>query len=227
MVVLLSIEGNIGSGKSTIVTYLQQRCKDSKIIFLQEPVNEWESIKDENDESILSLFYKNNKQYAFSFQMMAYISRLKAIKDAIDSNPDSIIITERSLYTDKHVFAKMLHDVGDMNKIDYTIYNKWFNAFVDNIPHNGIIYMKTDPLKCRMRIVNRNREGEQIDISYLHMCHEYHEQWINSTSVPVTVLDGNMDINLEHIDTFMKRIEDTITSYTRDYGQASQQHASY
>ena len=88
-------------------------------------------------------------------------------------------------------------------------------------------WFSPDPLKCRMRIVNRNREGEQIDISYLHMCHEYHEQWIKSTSVPVTVLDGNMDINLEHIDTFMKRIEDTITSYTRHYGEASQQHASY
>ena len=33
-----------------------------------------------------------------------------------------IIITERSLYTDKHVFAKMLHDQGKIEDVCYQIY---------------------------------------------------------------------------------------------------------
>ena len=49
---------------------------------------------------------KIQKNNAFPFQMMAYISRLSLLKNAIRENPDSIIICERCLQTDKYVFAK-------------------------------------------------------------------------------------------------------------------------
>ena len=41
------------------------------------------------------------------------------MKNAIDVNPDAFIITERSLYTDKEVFAKMLYDDKKIEDINY------------------------------------------------------------------------------------------------------------
>jgi len=108
---IISIEGNIGSGKSTLLKYLSQCCEgDKEFVFLQEPVDAWDTIKDEQGVTMLAKFYQDQPRYAFSFQMMAYISRLALLKKTCDENPNAIIVTERSLYTDKHVFAKMLYD---------------------------------------------------------------------------------------------------------------------
>ena len=80
---IYSIEGNIGSGKSTIIKILKEHFKSNdNIIFLLEPVDEWNTICD-NDKTILEKYYENKKQYAFSFQMMAYISRLSQLKEAL------------------------------------------------------------------------------------------------------------------------------------------------
>ena len=99
---LITIQGNIGSGKSTIVRELKKKYGDNKdICFIQEPVDIWNTIRDENDKPILTLYYENQKEYAFSFQMMAYISRLKILKEAVDKGY-KYIVSERSLDTDKY-----------------------------------------------------------------------------------------------------------------------------
>ena len=110
MPLIVSIEGNIGSGKTTLMEYLKTHFKSKSIVFLKEPVDEWETIKDHEGTTMLQKFYADQEKYSFSFQMMAYISRLSLLKDTIENNPDAIIITERSLMTDRHVFAKMLYD---------------------------------------------------------------------------------------------------------------------
>ena len=108
MAYIISIEGNIGSGKSTFLSYLRNNCS-SNIIFVKEPIDYWEQIKDrETNETMLQKFYKDQKLYSFSFQMMAFISRFSILRETIKQNPSAIIITERCLYTDKYVFAKML-----------------------------------------------------------------------------------------------------------------------
>ena len=45
---------------------------------------------------------------------------------AIKANPNSIFITERSLLTDKYVFAKMLFDQHKIEDVNYQIYLKMF-----------------------------------------------------------------------------------------------------
>ena len=76
---IFTIEGNIGSGKSTLVKKLKNtfhNIENIKIIFLDEPVSVWENIKDKDGKNIIEKYYENQKKYAFSFQMMAYISRI-------------------------------------------------------------------------------------------------------------------------------------------------------
>ena len=93
---IVSIEGNIGSGKSTLLDNLRHYYKDNvRVIFLKEPVDEWEKIKDTNGHTMLQKFYENQEKYSFSFQMMAYISRLKILRDTIKNinpNDKTIII---------------------------------------------------------------------------------------------------------------------------------------
>ena len=87
-ITIVSIEGNIGSGKSTVINTLKEYYKSSyknnnKVYFLEEPVSEWVEIKDSDGKNIIEKFYENQEHYSFSFQMMAYISRLAMLKRAI------------------------------------------------------------------------------------------------------------------------------------------------
>ena len=191
---ILSIDGNIGSGKSTLYNKLQTYYKDRKdICFVPEPVDDWKDIVDNKGTPILTNLYQDTKKYAFRFQMMAYISRLNLLRKAIKQNY-KIIITERCVQTDRHVFAKMLYDDGNIEHDEYQIYNKWFYEFLDEINIAGIIYVKANPEICDQRVKIRAREGETIPLEYLQKCHKYHEEWLCHEKKKM-VIDANVDIN--------------------------------
>lgn len=239
---IISIEGNIGSGKSTLLSNLKKYYNyEDTVIFLKEPVDEWSKIKDEDGVTMLEKFYSNQTKYAFSFQMMAYISRLKLLKDTVDEiknkhssfikkninnnsveEPDEklklskyFIITERSLYTDKMVFAQMLYDSSKIEHINFQIYLNWFNTFAEEYPVHKIIYVKTDPEICYQRVGTRNREGEDnIPLEYLKSCHKYHENMLDTSSSNCLcknqiILNGNHNIyiNQEILDKWIDSIQ--------------------
>jgi deoxyguanosine kinase len=196
MVHIFSIEGNIGSGKSTLVRVLSEKLRyiaQTHVIYVQEPVSEWDNIKDRNGKTILENFYADQPKYAFSFQMMAYISRLSLLKRVIKENPNAILITERSVFTDREVFAKMLYDEGKIEEVNYQIYLKWFDEFIEDIPITGLIYINTTPEKSKERVDIRGRLGENIPLEYLKQCHNYHTKWIGDFKKPVYLFDGNID----------------------------------
>jgi len=228
---IVSIEGNIGSGKSTLLNNLKEYYsqKEYNIIFLKEPVDEWEKIKDENGTTMLQKFYENQEKYSFSFQMMAYISRLKILRDTVEevkkeSYKKFIIITERSLYTDKLVFAKMLHDSGKIEFINYQIYLNWFDTFSNDFPIDKVIYVKTDPEICHSRIMKRSRTGENnIPLDYLETCSKYHNNMLdqnleNCVSVSSKlILNGNVDIFVDdyQLDSWIKQINKFILDFVK------------
>jgi len=212
---IISIDGNIGSGKSTLMERLRKHfSNNTNIVFLKEPVDEWETITDENDITVLEKFYENPSKYGFSFQIMAYISRLDVMRKAIKQNPNAIFISERSLFTDKFVFAKMLFDSGNIELINYKIYLKWFDTFADDFPVSKIIYVNTEPEICHNRIVKRSRTGESnIPLDYLQNCHKYHNNMIDINSIDCIckdqlILNGNIDIyeNKEQLELWIEQI---------------------
>jgi len=219
---IISVEGNIGSGKSTLLRYLKANLTEIngyKIIYLQEPVNSWNEITDLDGKTIIEKFYADQKKYSFSFQMMAYITRLTQLKNVIKTAPNnSIIITERCLYTDRNIFAKMLYDSKIMDHIEYTIYMKWFDEFIDYTKLTGLIYIETTPEVCVERVEKRARSGEElIPLSYLTSCHNYHTNWIIHDNVLDTlVLDGNKE-SITHNDTITKYISNIIPTYKDVY----------
>jgi deoxyadenosine/deoxycytidine kinase len=216
---IITIEGNIGSGKSTLLEHLKKKYNSTDIIFLREPVDEWENIKDENGTTILQKFYADQKAYSFSFQMMAYISRLVLLKEAVEKNPNAIIITERSLVTDKMIFAKMLYDSGHIQHIEYQIYSKWFECFANDYPINKVVYVNSSPEICFSRIHERSRLGESvIPLTYLTRCDNYHKNMIASFSEneKINVLELNGDTNIKikenehYLSEWLKKIHDFI-----------------
>ena len=208
--IIVSIEGNIGSGKTTLLSNLHNAFPDKNILFVKEPVNVWEEIKDSQGKTMLEKFYADQQKYAFSFQIMAFISRISLLKQSIRENPGSVIITERSLHTDKMVFAQMLFDSGLIEDVNYQIYLKWFDEFSRECPLNRVIYVKTDPNICIQRIAKRSRAGESvIPIDYLRECHAYHEKMMEALSaIPQLILDGNVDIyeNGDELQSWIQQI---------------------
>ena len=217
---IISIEGNIGSGKSTLLANLREHFKDNvDIVFLKEPVDEWAKIKDKNGTTILEKFYADQEKYSFPFQMMAYVSRIKELRNTVkeqkkNSSKPFVIITERSLYTDKMVFAKMLYDTSKIEDVNYQIYLNWFDTFSDEFPVHKVVYVKTTPEKCHKRIVKRSREGEDnIPLSYLKSCSFYHDNMLDknlTTCVCETqlILNGNVNIyeNTKQLDMWIEEI---------------------
>lgn len=208
---IISLEGNIGSGKSTFYNYIKEhygKPGGKQVHFVEEPVSDWQNIKD-NDGNLIEHFYKCPKKYSFCFQMTAYISRLAKLRNVLQAaKEDDIIITERCVFSDYNVFAKMLHSTGQINDIEFQCYTKWFDEFLKDIPRILFVYIKTDFVNCHSRVMSRSREGEEsISKEYLEMCEKYHNDWLNEEENKIT-LNGNLDTSsfAEHLDILKQTV---------------------
>jgi deoxycitidine kinase/deoxyguanosine kinase len=199
--IIVSLEGNIGAGKSTLLENLQSRYANNKnVLFLKEPVDLWANIKDLSGETMLSKFYKDPSKYSFAFQIMAYTTRLHLLRQLIKENPDCrIIICERSLDADKHIFAKMLYDDGKMEDVMYQVYEAYFSEYEGDYHLDAVIYVDASADTCFKRIGIRSRDGESsIPLAYLHQCRNYHEEWLknnNNLNIPVLNIQTDEDAN--------------------------------
>jgi thymidine kinase len=215
--IFISFDGNIGSGKSTKVSDIERYYKEigrTDTLFIQEPVDEWNSVVDENGVTILSNYYKDQKKFAFRLQMLAYISRLSLLRKAAKMGY-KYIITERCVGTDRNVFSKMLYDKGDIEHDEYTIYKKWYDEFISDVPIGAIVYIKASPEICFERVNIRAREGENIPLEYLKECDKYHDEWIHSETISKLIINADIDLNknpeeklgiLQKIDDFIRSL---------------------
>ena len=205
--IIISIDGNIGSGKSTFLNLLKEKYND-KFYFAKEPVDQWLNIKGEN---LLEKFYHDKDRWSYTFQNYAYITRINELLNGIKSNK-SIIITERSINTDKNVFARMLTEDKFMSEFEYSLYNTWFNHF--NVKIDGQIYVRTELDNCVQRIQQRNRQGEStIDKEYLESLEKKHEDWLMNRN-DILILDGNQNFKSEKFiqDVYLKLFDEYVSN---------------
>lgn len=207
---IISVEGNIGAGKTTILDKMQKENINQTIVFIREPVDLWEEVKDSENVTILSKFYENPDKYSFQFQIMAFTTRLRLLKQTIAENPQAkLFICERSLEADKEIFATMLYEDNHMDEISYNIYKQCFHdALEDKYKLSGIIYLNTNPVTSFERIVKRNREGESnITMTYLEKCHRAHEVWFSRFNKPILQINSDYTIGkLFDISNFLQKI---------------------
>jgi len=191
------IEGNIGSGKSTILNILESK---SKYEVIPEPVHLWTSIKDDKEINLLQHFYSNMDRYSYMFQTMVFKTRLEALDKP---QLKDIRFSERSILTDRYVFGKMCMEDNKMNSIESSCYKYWFEWLSTkfNSKPSGIIYVKCSPEKCYERIKKRNRNEESdIPLDYLNKLNKYHDDWLlNWTETPTLIIDNDKDEDYENI----------------------------
>lgn len=214
--IIISLDGNIGAGKSTLLAEIRNKLQDVHIV--DEPVGQWTALKNAEGKSLLELFYEDKKRWSYTFQNCAILTRLKNIQDAVEKldatmNTPQVIITERSVMTDKYVFAEMLRDAGDIDPLEWDLYDSWFNIFGKKHPVKAIIYVSTSSSTSKERIQIRNRHGEEnIGIDYLDALDRQHHKWIKNTDIPVLTLSTEIGVpveeNIEKIKEFIQKLRE-------------------
>uniref|UniRef100_A0A6C0HKN0 Deoxynucleoside kinase domain-containing protein n=1 Tax=viral metagenome TaxID=1070528 RepID=A0A6C0HKN0_9ZZZZ len=218
--IILSLDGNIGAGKSTLLA--QIRAEIPEIHVVDEPVGQWTALQDANGKNLLELFYEDKKRWAYTFQNCAILTRLQNIQEAVNhvnttTSGPQVILTERSVLTDKYVFAQMLLDTGFLDTMEWELYNRWFTLFHTQHPVTGIIYLSTGSTTSKERIQIRNRQGEdKISLDYLDALDAQHKQWVENTELPVLTLStepgSSQQQNLQQIREFMKKLRESSAS---------------
>jgi deoxyadenosine/deoxycytidine kinase len=203
---IVSIEGNIGCGKTTLINNLEIHLKNSNITnirVLREPVDIWTEMIDSNDnENILTKFYNDKTKFAFSFQIFVLKSVLETIIQCIEKYPDcEVIICERSVLSSRHIFTKMLYDDSYMNEIEYKIYESLFDNWVNSsvFTPQKLIFLNVLPETSIQRIIRRNRTGEsRITKDYIVSCGLYHRLWFESIeNAAVLTINCNEDVTYD------------------------------
>ena len=112
------IEGNIGSGKSTLCRMLEVFYNgEAEVIY--EPVDEWKSVQNNEDgKNLLQCYYEEQNRWGFSFQLYGLLTRFH---DTMKKQQKELRFVERSIFSYKNVFARFLYENKKMN---YYYYNQ-------------------------------------------------------------------------------------------------------
>jgi deoxyadenosine/deoxycytidine kinase len=194
---IIVILGCLGIGKTTLIHKVKEA--NPSYTYVDEPVDDWLKIKD-NDGNILDKFYKDKKRWSYTFQNIAFITRLLKITDAIENDKSGVIILDGSLSSDKNIYAQMLHDDGFMTEMEWAAYNIWERFYEQHIKKNKVhyVYLHCDTPTIVNRIVMRNRSEEStVDPAYLDKVQKYLDTWVSSEEMKpnVTKCEFNCEID--------------------------------
>jgi deoxyadenosine/deoxycytidine kinase len=192
---MILLEGNIGAGKSTVGQMLKA---SGHFDFIEEPVNAWQSGFASN---LLDLFYHDMQRWSFTFQILAFITRAKTWKEVLARTSHSRVVLERSIFTDRHVFATNMHQIGAMTETEWQVYCGLWDFLVSNycVTPDAILYLRTPAKVCLQRIAARDRAEESgIQLGYLQQLEALHDGWLLEHPRAV-VLDGNQHWTPEEI----------------------------
>ncbi|XP_058507171.1 thymidine kinase 2, mitochondrial [Solea solea] len=191
--VVICVEGNIASGKTTCLEYFS---KTSNIEVLTEPVSKWRNVRGHNP---LALMYQDPERWGITLQTYIQLTLLDRHLSSISA---PVRMLERSIFSAKYIFVENLFRSGKMPEVDYAVLSEWFDWITTNIslPVDLIVYLHTSPQTCHERLKHRCREEENlIPLEYLESIHQLYEDWlIKQTSfplpAPVLVIPADHDL---------------------------------
>merc|ERR1711915_749581 len=209
----ISVEGNVGSGKSTVLNFFKQY---PDISVYPEPVSLWTNL---NGSNYLDLVYKNQTRWGMTFESLVMQTMLEIqMRDcrnftgSLASLPTANLTTppvkimERSLLATRHIFVRNLNNT--IPREEFNVLEAWLDR-LNRIPQidtgvDVIIYLRTDPSVTIKRVAKRDRHEElDVPIEYYRGLNQLYEDWLihgNSTGIThhprVIVIDANKDISV-------------------------------
>lgn len=171
--------GNIGVGKSLFAQLLGKRLG---LEIYYEPVSQ---------NPYLEKFYADMRRWAFHLQIYFLAERFKAQKQMNQSGRP--FIQDRTIYEDAEIFARVLHERGEMDRQDFESYLALFRELVDFLPMPSLlVYLKASPATLLKRIAVRGRSCEKsISGTYLGQLAAAYDRWLPRVqeTCPTLVLD--------------------------------------
>ena len=199
---IVLVAGNIGAGKTALTERIGSR------------LGWWTGFESVADNPYLSDFYGDMHAWAFHLQIFFLGHRADQYLEAA-RDPRSAIL-DRSIYEDAHIFARALHNLGNLAERDYLSYRKLFELVVDSLPRPDLlIYLKAPVSVLMDRIRKRARNMETgISAEYLNLLDSFYEEWLSVFDIcPVlTIRTDDLDYVHQpiHLDTVILRIQDKL-----------------
>ncbi|MCD6356043.1 MAG: deoxynucleoside kinase [Anaerolineaceae bacterium] len=194
----ISVAGNIGAGKSSLVLMLSRRLK-------------WEPFfEPEANNPYLADFYQDMKAWGFHSQIYFLSHRLRVYRKLADCR--SSVILDRSLYEDAEIFARNLYANGIMNKRDYETYAALYHSLISFLPTPDLlIFLRASTETLLSRIKKRGRGYEKsIKPSYLAQLNNAYKEWVSNFSLcPVlTIPSDDLDfVSMpKHLDLILRKV---------------------
>ena len=174
----ITIAGNIGAGKSTLVGILADA-------FGLQPY--YEVIA---DHPYLDDYYADRLRWGFHSQIWFLSQRFEQQQEIADT-PISVV-QDRSMYEDYEVFVKGLLEQGILSHRDFRTYRRLYQALMHSVqPPTLLIYLRAGVPTLRQRIDRRARPSEQrIPDGYLEQLNRRYDEWLRRFEVcPVLIVD--------------------------------------
>ena len=136
---VVSIEGNIGSGKSSMLKFIENL--NNEVITLPEPVSEWCDLSGHN---LLHKLYQDPKRWSFQFQSYIQLTRMRLLRSPIDKN---VKLLERSIQNNRFCFLELAKREGSLSNPELSVLYKWYEFLDDEmgLDLDLIVYLRTDP----------------------------------------------------------------------------------
>ena len=192
----ITIEGNIGAGKTTLARLLSKRLNARLILeeFAENP--------------FLPKFYENPSQYAFPLELFFMAERYKQLKDLLHTRDlfQSVTISDY-LFTKCLLFARV-----NLPEEEFRLYQKLFDIIhAQMIQPDLLIYLHAPISILQQNIKKRNREYEQrIPDDYLFNIQQTYTNYIKQHNLKTLFVDAsnaNFLDNPKHVDIIMEALE--------------------
>jgi deoxyadenosine/deoxycytidine kinase len=174
----VSIAGNIGVGKSTLVGILADALG-------WQPYYELVA-----DHPYLDDYYANRERWGFHSQIWFLSQRFEQQQEIADT-PISVV-QDRSMYEDYEVFVKGLLEQGILSHRDFRTYRRLYQSLTRSVsPPTLMIYLRASVPTLQRRIAGRARSSERsIPVSYLEQLNRRYEDWLRRFDLcPLVTID--------------------------------------
>lgn len=192
----ITIEGNIGAGKTTLA-HILSRHYNARMILEQFA-----------DNPFLPKFYENPPQYAFPLELFFMAERYKQLKDLLRTKDmfQKLTISDY-LFNKCLLFAKV-----NLPDEEFRLYQKLFDIIYPQLLQPDLlIYLHAPVQRLKENIRKRNRAYEQqIPSEYLFKLQETYTQYIKQHHLRTLFVDAShADFlgNEEHIRILLEALE--------------------